>query len=57
MLAEERQSLEQLHKRAVKELEEEEKLRAEFEQRKTKELKTLIEEEEKRVQQWREQMR
>ena len=39
MLRQERVALETLHKRSVKDLEEEEKLRAEYEERKTYELK------------------
>ena len=46
MIREERLALESLHKRAVKDLEDEEQVRAEYEHRKTRELKLLIKEEE-----------
>ena len=50
---EERNELERIHRRAVKDLEDEERLRADFEHRRVRELNTLIREEEERVDKWR----
>lgn len=52
-----RQQLKDLHKRALTDLEEEERVRAEFEKRKTRSLKLIIEEEEKRVMDWKAQLK
>ena len=53
LILEERNELERIHRRAVKDLEDEERLRADFEHRRVRELNTLIREEEERVDKWR----
>jgi len=52
-----RTQLENLHKRAITDLEAEENLRAKFEKRKTHDLRMIIEDEERRIRDYQKRLR